>query len=157
MGGGSKAVWNFSENSSVLEWGGFPYPLCKMELNSQNRVNIYCLNNNRVWVWCVEVCTSATYFTFLQNLCHPIPPCHPIAFFVYIGFLFYFAFFVNISGFFFYFAFFAFLVYISGFFFYSYLPNLCQPIPPVAINLLKIFNDLSQGKSIYHDLLNEAE
>ena len=24
MGGGSKAVWNFSENSSVLEWGGFP-------------------------------------------------------------------------------------------------------------------------------------
>ena len=24
-GGGSKAVWNFSENSSVLEWGSFPY------------------------------------------------------------------------------------------------------------------------------------
>ena len=23
-GGGSKAVWNFSENSSVLVWGGFP-------------------------------------------------------------------------------------------------------------------------------------
>ena len=25
MRGGSKAVWNFSENSSVLEWGCFPY------------------------------------------------------------------------------------------------------------------------------------
>ena len=24
-GGGSKAVWNFSENSSVLEGVGFPY------------------------------------------------------------------------------------------------------------------------------------
>ena len=24
-GGGSKAVWNFSENSSVLERGSFPY------------------------------------------------------------------------------------------------------------------------------------
>ena len=24
-GGGSKAVWNFSENSSVLEGGCFPY------------------------------------------------------------------------------------------------------------------------------------
>ena len=23
-GGGAKAVWNFSENSSVLEWGSFP-------------------------------------------------------------------------------------------------------------------------------------
>ena len=27
MMGGSKAVWNFSENSSVLELLGFPYPL----------------------------------------------------------------------------------------------------------------------------------
>ena len=26
MGGGAKAVWNFSENSSVLEWGSFPNP-----------------------------------------------------------------------------------------------------------------------------------
>ena len=29
-GGGSKAVWNFSENSSVLEWGCFP----KLDNNS---------------------------------------------------------------------------------------------------------------------------
>ena len=30
MGGGSKAVRNFSENSSVLEWGGFPYSQCSL-------------------------------------------------------------------------------------------------------------------------------
>ena len=28
-GGGSKAVWNFSENSSVLEWGCFPQTVFK--------------------------------------------------------------------------------------------------------------------------------
>ena len=47
-GGGSKAVWNFSENSSVLEGVGFPLALSHSKLDFLDGVDSVL---RLLWVW----------------------------------------------------------------------------------------------------------
>ena len=52
--GGSKAVWNFSENSSVLEEVGIPYLHCVISINNayfQSRYLLYSLMSTKCKYW----------------------------------------------------------------------------------------------------------
>ena len=57
-GGGAKAVWNFSENSSVLEWGCFPKGTQEKLIELESESDIF-MQNRKIYHGRLPITTFA--------------------------------------------------------------------------------------------------